>query len=570
MHIPDGYLSPSTCGALFAAVAPFWYAAERGLRRGLGEARLGEARIPHIALMSSFSFVVMMINIPMAGGTTGHATGAALAGIVLGPGAALLALTTTVVIQAIFFGDGGVLALGANCFNLALVMPVTGALVYRLLAGSGTRSRTAAAAIAGYVAANAGALCVAIEIGLQPLLFRSPSGQPLYCPFPLALTVPGMMAGHLTVFGLVEALITGGVLNYALRREPGLIVAVRNRGDGRLRTRVWLLIAFFAAAVPLGLLSKGTAWGEWDEYARSIWPSVFGGYGTTAIRYLLSAFAGALICVGIVYVFAFRHRPRRSLGSSIQGLAEMSDTPGSRPDLNARLIMLVGLSGIVLLNMLQTFSSLLTAAVLPAAAMLLPGFGISTFLKRMAASLPIVLLLFATPALFVVPGDAMLTIPLPPNDASIAISRAGLETAGRLLLRSMGSIGYATVVVVLSGTAGALGALRGLMLPAAFVTALGMSFRYAAIVGRSLVEVEAAYASRSPSVAPGIREGARRIGIALRRSVELSAHVTMAMTARGHLGATPPRTFGHLTPADLRFLAVAAAAMAIPILMEAR
>ncbi|MBI2841447.1 MAG: cobalt transporter CbiM [Acidobacteria bacterium] len=565
MHIPDGYLSPSTCGALFAAVAPFWYAAERSLRRGIGE-----ARIPHIALMSSFSFIVMMFNIPMAGGTTGHATGAALAGIVLGPGAALLALTTTVVIQAVFFGDGGVLAIGANCFNLAIVMPATGALVYRLLAGSGIRSRTAAAAIAGYVAANAGALCVAVEIGLQPLLFRSPSGQPLYCPFPLALTVPGMMAGHLTVFGLVEALITGGVVNYALRHEPGLLVTIRNREHGRLRARAWLLIALFAAAVPLGLLSTGTAWGEWDEYARVIWPSVFGGYGRTAIRYMLSAFGGAVICAAIVSVFAFRHRRRRSIGSSIQRLAEMSDTPGSRPDLNPRLILLVGLSGIVLLNLFQTFGSLLAAAILPAAAMLLPGFRRSTFLKRIAASLPIVLLLFAAPALFVVPGDAILTIPLSPSDASVTISRAGLDAAGRLLLRAMGSIGYATAVVVVCGTASALGALRGLMLPASFVTALGMSFRYAAIVGRSLVEVETAYASRSPAAAPGIREGARRIGVALRRSVELSSHVAMAMTARGHLGASPPRTFGRLTAADLRFLALAAAVLAIPVLMEVR
>ena len=115
MHIPDGYLSPGTCAALFAGAAPFWWVALRRLKRAL-HTRL----VPQVSLFAAFSFVVMMFNVPLPGGTTGHATGAALAAIVLGPSGSILAVSTALVIQAFFFGDGGITALGANCVNIAV------------------------------------------------------------------------------------------------------------------------------------------------------------------------------------------------------------------------------------------------------------------------------------------------------------------------------------------------------------------------------------------------------------------------------------------------------------------
>ncbi len=130
VHIPDGYLSPSTCAALFAGAAPFWWVALRRLKRTL-HTRL----IPRISLFAAFSFVVMMFNVPLPGGTTGHATGVALAAIVLGPSAAILAVSTALVIQAFFFADGGITALGANCFNIAIVGSLVAFAVYRAVAG---------------------------------------------------------------------------------------------------------------------------------------------------------------------------------------------------------------------------------------------------------------------------------------------------------------------------------------------------------------------------------------------------------------------------------------------------
>ena len=103
MHIPDGYLSPSTCVVAYAAAAPFWYVAVKRVKRVL-HSRV----VPLLAVVSAFSFVVMMFNLPIPGGTTAHAVGMAIAAIVLGPAAAILAISIALAIQALFFGDGGI------------------------------------------------------------------------------------------------------------------------------------------------------------------------------------------------------------------------------------------------------------------------------------------------------------------------------------------------------------------------------------------------------------------------------------------------------------------------------
>ena len=127
MHIPDGYLSPSTCAALYAAVLPFWAASLRRVK-----ALLATRFVPLVSLFAAFSFVIMMFNLPLPGGTTGHAVGIAMAAIVLGPWGATVAISVALAIQALLFGDGGILALGANCFNMAVAGVWTAAAVYWL------------------------------------------------------------------------------------------------------------------------------------------------------------------------------------------------------------------------------------------------------------------------------------------------------------------------------------------------------------------------------------------------------------------------------------------------------
>lgn len=274
MHIPDGYLSPSTCAVLYAAAAAGWYSTLRRVKRML----LTRA-VPLISVFAAFSFVVMMFNLPLPGGTTGHALGVTIATIVLGPSGGILAISIALVMQALFFGDGGISSLGANCFNMAIVGSLVAYGSYRLIAaGSGiaSRRRVVAAAVAGYLAVNAAALAAAVEFGIQPMLFHDARGTPLYAPYPLSVAIPAMMIGHLTFAGLAEAVITAGVVAYLQAADPALLrntsglaadaggasLALRP-ATGSLR-RLWIAVAALMLLTPLGILAAGTAWGEWS------------------------------------------------------------------------------------------------------------------------------------------------------------------------------------------------------------------------------------------------------------------------------------------------------------------
>lgn len=155
MHIPDGYLSPVTCAVLYAAAAPFWAIALRRVKK-----LLNTRLVPLLSVFAAFSFVIMMFNIPLPGGTTGHAAGIAIAAIVLGVWGSLLAISVARLIQALFFGDGGITAFAANSFNMAIVGSLVAGAVYKIVAGraelASTR-RVVAAGLAGYAAINAAA-----------------------------------------------------------------------------------------------------------------------------------------------------------------------------------------------------------------------------------------------------------------------------------------------------------------------------------------------------------------------------------------------------------------------------
>ena len=109
MHIPDGYLSPQTCAVAYAAAVPTWVAASRKVTKVVRT-----RNVPLLAMFAAISFLVMMFNIPIPDGTTAHAVGAVVIAVVLGPWAAVIAVSVALLFQALLFGDGGVLAYGAN------------------------------------------------------------------------------------------------------------------------------------------------------------------------------------------------------------------------------------------------------------------------------------------------------------------------------------------------------------------------------------------------------------------------------------------------------------------------
>ena len=331
MHIPDGYLSPQTdavlglASALIAAGAAYQ------------TARTVQAKyIPLLSIGAAFSFTIMMFNVPIPDGTSAHAVGGSLLAILLGPWAAMIGVTIALVLQALFFGDGGILALGANIFNMAVVLPFVSYGVYRLIAGkriNSARRQWLGAAIAGFTGLIASAFCAGIEFGIQPLLFHTANGVPLYSPYGLKVALTAMLISHITVAGPVEGLVSALVIMYLQRTNPALL---RLRGEEEKPTgsfrygKLVLGLIMLAVLTPLGLLASGTAWGEWgSEEMQSrlgfipsglqkfsdIWHhALFKDYGITgysqsfwqqALGYLVSAFVG-LIVIGLLAIIIQR------------------------------------------------------------------------------------------------------------------------------------------------------------------------------------------------------------------------------------------------------------------------
>jgi cobalt/nickel transport system permease protein len=205
LHIPDGFLSTTvSLVGWVLAVAAIAYA----LRQTRGQ--LGSKQIPLMGVLAAFIFAAQAINFAVAGGTSGHLLGGALAAIILGPWAAVLVMTAVIGVQALIYQDGGLLVLGFNIVNMGVLTAFTGHLVYGLLKqllGQGRNSLLLAGALGAWASVMVGALATAVELAA--------SGTS-----PLGVALPAMAGVH-ALIGLGEALITVGALAfiYAARRD---------------------------------------------------------------------------------------------------------------------------------------------------------------------------------------------------------------------------------------------------------------------------------------------------------------------------------------------------------------
>lgn len=219
MHIPDGYLGPSTYGACWAIMLPFWSFASRKVKD-----TVKTAQIPYLAMGSVFSLLAMMFVLPLPGGTTGHISGTALLSILLGPWASVIAISVSLIIQAIVLGEGGITAIGANSMNIAVIGSLSGAAIFailnrilRVLKIKDSIQIPLAGATAAYLAINLGALSTSILLGIQPLIYGKDASSG-YFPFPLSVVIPATLIPHLTVIGALEAMITAAVLRFLTKR----------------------------------------------------------------------------------------------------------------------------------------------------------------------------------------------------------------------------------------------------------------------------------------------------------------------------------------------------------------
>jgi cobalt/nickel transport system permease protein len=224
MHIPDGYLSPQTYVPLYGV-----FLATAAIAIKKVEKKFDKKLVPYLGMAAAFSFLIMMFNVPIPGGTTGHAVGAAIIALLFGPWVTFIAVSVALIIQALVFGDGGITAIGANCINMALVMPFVAWGIYKLIAGKNKSSTriNIAAFLAGYISLNIAALVAGIEFGIQPLIATDPAGNPLYAPYPLKVAVPAMAIEHLILFGIIEGLVTLLIFRYFYKNNKELIEVIK-------------------------------------------------------------------------------------------------------------------------------------------------------------------------------------------------------------------------------------------------------------------------------------------------------------------------------------------------------
>jgi cobalt/nickel transport system permease protein len=307
MHIPDGFLSVAVSVLLWiVSIIVVGFALKR-----VGK-DLGERQVPMMGVLAAAIFAGQMLNFAVAGGTSGHLMGAAIASILLGPWAAILVLTTVVGVQALIFQDGGLLVLGANIFNMAGVGVAVAYMAYRTglgLSGGRKWGIFAGGFIAGWLSVEAAALAVALELSI--------SGTS-----PANLAIP-TMAGIHALIGVGEGLITVGALAFIYKSRPDMLhIADAHPVGGVVVWVVGLLLALgLAIAAPIASSHPdGLEWvagqqGFLDSAQGSLFrlipDYVFPGITNDALATIIAGIIGMLIVFGVAVGVAFLRRNRR-------------------------------------------------------------------------------------------------------------------------------------------------------------------------------------------------------------------------------------------------------------------
>ena len=207
LHIPDGFVNAPVAAAGFVLTAAALAAAVRVTNR-----RLDEKSVPLMGVMAAFIFAAQMMNFPVAGGTSGHLLGGALAAILLGPWAAVIVMAAVIGVQALVFQDGGLAAMGVNIFNMGVLTAFAGYGVYvaaARLAGLAPAMRLVGAFVAGWISVELAALATTVQLVLSDTS-------------PLEVALPAMMGVH-ALIGIGEGLITAAAVAFVGATRPDLL-----------------------------------------------------------------------------------------------------------------------------------------------------------------------------------------------------------------------------------------------------------------------------------------------------------------------------------------------------------
>lgn len=309
MHIPDGFLSISIsiiCWIITIALLAI------AVRRTQHE--LGERQVPLMGVMAAFIFAAQMINFPVAGGTSGHLLGGALAAIMLGPWPAMLVMASVIGVQGLLFQDGGLLVMGANMLNMGLLTVMVGYGLFRGVIGRAPRTQLAVAGVAAWLSVMTGALATSLQLWL--------SGTAR-----LDIVVPAMLGIH-ALIGVGEALITVAALAFVMRTRPDLLSAEASAAHGG---RGWIaagmlialavvLLAPYASASPdglervaqnLGFGTRGTA-APYQLLPDYTIPFI----GHSGLSTIVAGAIGVLVVAGVVLLLARAARRRAHGGEA--------------------------------------------------------------------------------------------------------------------------------------------------------------------------------------------------------------------------------------------------------------
>jgi cobalt/nickel transport system permease protein len=305
LHIPDGFLNLIVSLISWAITAVILSLAVSRTNKSLGE-----KQVPLMGIMAAFIFAAQMINFPVAGGTSGHLLGGALAAIVLGPWAAMLVMTAVIAVQALLFQDGGLLVMGANILNMGLLTAAIGYGLYRVVFGFSRSVKLAVAGAAAWLSVMAGAFATALQLWL--------SGTS-----DLQAVLLAMLGVH-AVIGVGETLITVAALTFIFQTRPdlldeGSVSAQSGRGWAFVGVLISLAVVLFsplASANPDGLERVAIDMG-FIEAGQSVPFEIIPDYsipllGATPLSTILAGTVGVLVVLGLVFL----------AGRSLQGKSQ--------------------------------------------------------------------------------------------------------------------------------------------------------------------------------------------------------------------------------------------------------
>jgi cobalt/nickel transport system permease protein len=212
MHIPDGFISPKLYLPMYAASAGLWAYSIRRVK-----SKLDESALPYLAVLTALAFVLMMLTIPLPGGTSVHAMGIGLLAVLFGVWTTFLAVSLVLLLQALLLGEGGITSLPVNALAMGFAGSIAACYAYRALR---TINEKAALFVAGWLSINVAAFAAAVALGVQPGLAHNADGTPLFFPFGLSITIPAVMIPHMLI-GIGEGLLTVLVYQFVNKLNKG-------------------------------------------------------------------------------------------------------------------------------------------------------------------------------------------------------------------------------------------------------------------------------------------------------------------------------------------------------------